>query len=121
MHKKLSISLALGTIMLTGFSPLAVNPVHAKTLHGYCSRKAREYARVRSKGDLGDIIGGSIRGRIIGGILGGKKGAKRGAKRGAFLGAIGQGANARRKRERLFDLKYDECIRRYEFDPRFES
>ncbi len=112
MQKKLRISLALSTLMITGFSPFAVDLALAKKtkLEGRCTRKAREYARVRSKGNIGDVIGGSIKGRIIGGILGGKKGARKGARQGAILGAIGQGENARRKRERLFDEKYDECM-----------
>lgn len=113
MHKKLSISLALGTILLTGLSPVVINPAWAQeSLQEYCDRKARRRARERAGNVIGDAIAGSIKGRIIGGIFGGRRGARRGARDGAIIGVIGSGANQRKRGEEAYFREYDRCIER---------
>ena len=113
MHKKLSISLALGTIILSGFLPIVAEPARAqRSASEYCDRKAREYARRNQGSIVGDAISGSIKARIIGRILGGRKGARRGARDGAILGALGSGEKRRKRRERAYNREFRRCMNR---------
>ena len=121
MQTRLTISLALGAIIVPTLALFAAYPVQAQRRdrydrdpHYYCDGLARDRtARFSERDTLGNTVGDAIGGAIIGGIIGGIAGdADKGAGIGAGLGVIGGGRERARDRKRFYRREYNACMRR---------
>ena len=100
-----------GAVAAAGISFVAAAPASAQSLHAYCDNYAYNEARNRGRGRvLGGSAVGAATGAIIGGILGGGRGAAIGAGAGAASGAIGGAASKRIRRDRVYQVAYQDCI-----------
>ncbi len=111
MQTRLSISLALGAIIVPGLLLFTPSSVDARSdRHYYCDSRARKYARRNARGGTFKGAGkGAIAGAIIGAIAGD---AGEGAAIGAGIGAIGGTVRRAESKDRLYRREYNRCMRR---------
>lgn len=111
MQTRLSISLALGAIIIPGLIFSTPSSVEARPdRHYYCDGRARDFARRNAEG--GTLRGagkGAVAGLLIGLIAGD---AEKGAKIGAGLGAVGGTVRRGESKDRLYKKEYRRCMRR---------
>ena len=100
-----------GAVAIAGVSFAGATPASAQSLHAYCDNYAYNEARNRGRGRvLGGAAAGAAAGAIIGGILGGGRGAAIGAGAGAASGSVGGAASKRIRRDRVYQIAYQDCI-----------
>lgn len=111
MQTRLSISLALGAIIIPGLVFFTPSSVEARSdRHYYCDGRARDFARRNARG--GTLRGageGAVAGALIG-LIAGDVG--KGVKIGAGVGAIGGTVRRGESKDRLYKQEYRRCMRR---------
>ena len=122
MQTRLTMSLTLGTIIVSTVALFATHSVQAQPRdryddrdpHYYCDGWARDRtARFSERDDLGAVAGDAIGGAIVGAIIGGIAGdAGKGAEIGAGIGVIGGGQERNDDRKAFYRREYDACMRR---------
>ena len=124
MQIRLSISLALGAIIIPTIALFAANPATAQSRdvyndrdpHYYCDGLARDRAS-RSANDnaAGNIVGGAAKGAAGGAIIGAiTGGAGKGAGIGAVVGGLLGGGRTASNKDQIYRSEYDACMRRHE-------